>query len=70
MKFLLVLHMCSFLSNTCPGVMHPHGVFKTWHDCSLEGYKISRELLSKIDPKLANEKKLAIKFECKELPTT
>jgi len=70
MKFLLVIHLCSFLTQTCPNMMHPRETFDTWSDCAIAGYETSAEIFSGIDKNVANKQKLAIRFECKELDKT
>ncbi len=67
MKYLLILHMCSFLTQTCPGMMYPNGLHDTWLQCSQEGYKKAAELINSLDPDVVNANKIAIKFECKEI---
>ena len=70
MKFLLVLHLCSALTGTCPNMMHPQGTYDTWFECANEGYKVSGKIYKELDINVANKQKLAIKFECKELDRT
>ena len=46
MKFLLVLHLCSFVTQTCPNMMHPKGVYNSWYECAVEGYKKGGEYIA------------------------
>jgi hypothetical protein len=50
--------------------MHPRETFDTWSDCAMAGYETSAKIFSEIDKNVANQQKLAIKFECKELDKT
>ena len=54
MKFLLVIHLCSFLTQTCPNMMHPRETFDTWSDCAMAGYQTYAEIFSGIDKNVAN----------------
>ena len=66
-KYLLVLHVCSFLTQTCPGMINPRGLHDTWLECANEGYRQSAIIMKNYDPKVINDNKIAIKFECKEI---
>ncbi len=70
MKFLLVLHLCSMITQTCPNMMYPQKVYESWSECIDVGYKISQLTFNKLDKNVVNKQKLAIKFECKEISTT
>lgn len=70
MKFLLVLHLCSFITQTCPNMMYPQGTYDTWSDCAAAGYVLSGKYFSEFDENLVNKEKIAIKFECKDLDIT
>ena len=67
MKYLLVLHLCSFLTQTCPGMVHPQGKYDSWKECAIAGYKISGDTMATIPKDKINKGKLAIKFECIEI---
>ena len=67
MKYLLILHMCSFLTQTCPGMIHPQGTYDSWKECAIAGYKIAGDTIAKMPKKEINQHKLAIKFECLEI---
>ena len=70
MKYVLLLHVCSFLNTTIPVCTATHIVpleFNTYQDCILQGYKSSHNTLTEIYGERIEEEKLAIKFECKEI---
>ena len=70
MKYVLLLHVCSFLNTTIPVCTATHIVpleFNTYQDCILQGYKSSHNTLKEIYGNRIEEEKLAIKFECKEI---
>ena len=48
-------------------MMHPRDVHDTWLECANEGYKQSAYIIKNYDPKVINDNKIAIKFECKEI---
>jgi len=70
MKFILILHLCSLLNQTCPGAMYPREVYPSHFDCAVAGYTQAKELIEKMPKNVVNQQKLAIKFECKELQSS
>lgn len=68
-KFVLILHFCSFL-NLPPTCFQQQVVGLEYNDnfsCMLDGYKKSGRVLENIGREDVNVKKLAIKFQCKEV---
>lgn len=70
MKFLLVLHLCSVVTATCPNMMHPKKIYNSWDECAIAGYELSLATFTKLNKNEVNQHKLAIKFECKEMAST
>ena len=72
MKYILMLHVCSFLNNATPICTATHVVpleFSSYKDCILQGYKSSHNTLKELYGDRIEEEKLAIKFDCKEITT-
>jgi len=70
MKFVLLLHVCSFLNTTVPVCTATHIVpleFNTYKDCILQGYKSSHNTLKELYNNKIEKDKLAIKFECRQV---
>ena len=70
MKYILMLHVCSFLNNATPVCTATHIVpleFSSYKDCILQGYKSSHNTLKELYGDRIEEEKLAIKFDCKDL---
>ena len=70
MKYVLLLHVCSFLNTTIPVCTATHIVpleFTTYQDCILQGYKSSHNTLKELYRDRIEKDKLAIKFECREV---
>ena len=73
MKFILVLYMCSMLSNSCPSSTISGYQFENHYDCVNAGYGVSQqtfrnlEALEEWDKDYINEHKIAVRFECKKL---
>ena len=68
-KFVLILHLCSFISLP-PTCFQQQIVGIEYNDnfsCMLDGYKRSGRTLENIGREDVNTKKLAIKFQCKEV---
>ena len=55
MKFLLVLHLCSMVTQTCPNMMYPQKVYESWSECIDVGYKISQLTFDKLDKNVVNK---------------
>ena len=76
MKYILVLHICSLLSGQCFESQVTGYMFNSHYDCAVGGYQISGQTFKtlKNDDYIGldriNKEKIAIKFECKELPST
>ena len=70
MKFVLVLYICSFIQadNNCYQYGYGPLEYPTYGECILDGYRISHNNLKRDYPvEEITEKKLAIKFYCKEI---
>ena len=70
MKFILVLHLCSLLTQTCYESLHVGLEFKDHRSCALAGYDISAKSLEQLDPNQVNENELAVRFQCKKTAIT
>ena len=70
MKFILLLHVCSFLNIQNPVPLTSHIVplqFDTYKDCILHGYRASHNTLKELYGDRIENEKLAIKFQCQEI---
>ena len=70
MKFILLLHVCSFLNTTVPVCTATHVVpleFTNYTDCILQGYKSSHNTLKEVYFDQIENERLAIKFQCKQI---
>ena len=67
MKFILVLHLCSLLTQTCYESLHVNMEFNDHRSCALAGYEISDESLKQLNPDRVNQEQLAVKFECRKV---
>ena len=67
MKFILVLHLCTMLTNQCYESLHVNMEFNDHRSCALAGYDIAGKSLEKLNPKDVNDAELAVKFECKKV---
>ena len=65
--------MCSMLSNTCPSSTIAGYQFTNHYDCVNAGYAIAQKTfrnlkeLEDFEQQYINEKKIVVKFECKEI---
>jgi len=73
MKYLLVLYMCSMTTGECPNSSVSGYQFISHYDCVNAGYAIAQKTfrnlkeLEDLEQQYINEKKIVIKFECKEI---
>ena len=70
MKFVIVLYLCSFIQadNRCYQIGYGPYEYPSYGECILDGYRISHVTLKRDHAiEEITEKKLAIKFYCKEI---
>ena len=73
MKFILVLYMCSMLSNSCPSSTISGYQFESHFDCVNAGYAIAQntfrnlEEIEEYNRDYIEQSKIVVKFECREL---
>ena len=73
MKFVLVLYMCSAITNLCPNSSISGYKFDNHYECVNAGYAIAQNtftnlnMLEEWDMDYINKNQIIIKFECKEL---
>ena len=67
-KFVLVLHLCSFLPGATSCLSNQYvGQFTDYYSCARAGYAKAYESLSSLEIDNINKNRLAVKIECKEL---
>ena len=75
MKYILVLYMCSMLSNNCPQSTIAGYQFNTHYDCVNAGYAVAQSTfrnlkeLEEWDRQYLEQSKIVVKFECREVGT-
>ena len=75
MKYILVLYMCSMLSNNCPQSTIAGYQFNTHYDCVNAGYAVAQSTfrnlkeLEEWDREYLEQSKIVVKFECREVGT-
>ena len=73
MKYILVLYMCSMLSNSCPTSTIAGYQFNTHYDCVNAGYAVAQstfrnlEELEEYNRDYIEQSKIVVKFECREI---
>ena len=73
MKYILVLYMCSMLSNNCPTSTIAGYQFNTHYDCVNAGYAVAQstfrnlEELEEYNRDYIEQSKIVVKFECREI---
>ena len=67
-KFVLVLHLCSFLPGATSCLTSQYvGEFTDYYSCARTGYIKAYESLESLNKDNINKNRLAVKIECKEL---
>ena len=73
MKYILVLYMCSMLSNSCPTSTIAGYQFNTHYDCVNAGYSVAQSTFRNLENTeeynrdYIENSKIVIKFECREV---
>ena len=73
MKFILVLHLCSMLSNSCTSSTVAGYQFTNHYDCVDAGYAVAQSTfrnlkeLEEYEREYVEQSKIVIKFECREI---
>ena len=72
-KFILVMYMCSMITNDCPSHHIPGFTFTSHYDCVQNGYKVAYntfkvlEELEEYDREYVEKNKIVVKFECRQI---
>tara|TARA_R100001510_G_scaffold42038_1_gene38400 strand:+ start:379 stop:612 length:234 start_codon:yes stop_codon:yes gene_type:complete len=75
MKWILITYICSVATGECPSNSITGFQFNNHYDCVVAGYKYSHnkftklEELEELEREYIEQKKLVIKFECKNVNT-
>ena len=73
MKYILVLYMCSTMTNLCPNSSISGYQFESHYDCVNAGYAIAQKTFRNLkeledwDIPDFEKEKIVVKFECKEV---
>ena len=73
MKYILVLYMCSTITNQCPSHSFAGYQFDNHYDCVAAGYRVAHDTflnlkeIEEFEREKIEREKLVIKFECREL---
>ena len=66
MKFVLIIQICSALTNTCQEAYKPTVQFGTFYDCGISGYSIASSTIKKMSRELVEKDKIYVRFGCIE----
>jgi hypothetical protein len=65
MKFLLVIQICSVVTQQCTG-SYEVGRYKDHYDCATAGFINAMGTIREIGPEEVNNNKLLVNFSCQE----
>ena len=72
-KFVIVLYMCSMLSNNCPSSHFPGYSFNSHSECVEYGYRLAYGTFKNLEEQREMEReyiensRIVVKFECKAI---
>jgi len=66
-KFVLILYMCSMITQQCNNGLHINQEFNSHYNCAIAGYDMASKIMENMDTKIINDNRLAIKFECRSI---
>ena len=66
MKILLIIYICSSVSNTCLPPFKYDGIFTDVQSCMLKGYQEGYNWTQKLGKEEINTNKVYVKFRCFE----
>ena len=70
-KFVIVLYMCSMLSNNCPSSHFPGYSFNSHSECVEYGYRLAYgtfknlEEMEEMEKEYIENSRIVVKFECR-----
>ena len=68
MKFILIVTICSGISNLCSKPMEANPPFDSYRECAIYGYEMSGQYLYNLNEDKMNNERTFVKFWCKEYP--
>ena len=72
-KFVIVLYMCSMLSNNCPSSHFPGYSFNSHSECVEYGYRLAYgtfknlEEMEEMEKEYIENSRIVVKFECRPI---
>ena len=72
-KFVIILYMCSMLSNNCPSSHYPGYTFNSHTECVEYGYRLAYgtfknlEEMEQMEREYIENSRIVVKFECKPI---
>jgi len=69
MKFLLIIYICSTVTQDCTEAIKIYPLYNSHYDCSLGGYFRGLSITTELGKKEVNKSKVFVSFQCQELVT-
>jgi len=67
MRFLLIVQICSVITQQCTDPVEFYPTYNTHYDCATAGFIKGMSFLREIGPEEVNSQKLIVNFSCKPL---
>ena len=70
-KFILMIWVCSFLGGQqCLPPIESPTMYDSWYECSRAAHQESLKIMSKLGYTVVNKDQVAMKYRCKEAPSS
>jgi hypothetical protein len=70
MKFLLIIQICSVITQQCTDLIKIYPMYNSHFDCATGGFLIGMTTMREIGQEEVNEKKMLMNFTCQELTSS
>jgi len=67
MRFLLIVQICSVITQQCTDPVEFYPTYNTHYDCATAGFIKGMSFLREVGPEDVNSQKLIVNFSCKAL---
>ncbi len=67
MKFLLIIQICSVITQQCTNPINIYPMYNSHYDCATGGFLRGITIMREMGEKEVNENKMLMNFTCQEL---
>ena len=70
MKFLLIIQICSAITQQCTDPIKIYPMYNSHYDCASGGFLRGMTIMRELGQQEVNEKKMLMNFTCQELTSS